>query len=436
MVTEQLLNEKYLAFNIKLLHEKYIKLINELELEKLYKTIEMPLSLVLFKMEKSGFKLDRNELLLLDEKYEKELADLTKEIYELAGTEFNINSPKQLGEILFDKLKLVAYNNKKKSTNIDVLTQLESDHPIINKLIRYRKISKLYSTYVKAFQNLMDSNNDKIYTLFNQTLTSTGRLSSSEPNLQNIPVRTDEGKNLRKVFIPSNENGYIVSADYSQIELRLLAAFSGDPTLIESFRQGNDIHATTASQVFGVKLSDVTSQMRRDAKAINFGIVYGISDYGLSQNIGTTRKAAADYIKKYFERYPLVKTYMDKNIEVCRQNGYVKTVFGRIRYIPEINNSNYNLKLFGERAAMNMPLQGSASDIIKLAMIKVQNELENKKLKSKLILQIHDELIIDCDKSELEAVKDILKNCMENVIELPVKLEVNISYGKNWYEAK
>ena len=436
VVTEQLLNEKYLAFNIKLLHEKYIKLINELELEKLYKTIEMPLSLVLFKMEKSGFKLDRNELLLLDEKYEKELADLTKEIYELAGTEFNINSPKQLGEILFDKLKLVAYNNKKKSTNIDVLTQLESDHPIINKLIRYRKISKLYSTYVKAFQNLMDSNNDKIYTLFNQTLTSTGRLSSSEPNLQNIPVRTDEGKNLRKVFIPSNENGYIVSADYSQIELRLLAAFSGDPTLIESFRQGNDIHATTASQVFGVKLSDVTSQMRRDAKAINFGIVYGISDYGLSQNIGTTRKAAADYIKKYFERYPLVKTYMDKNIEVCRQNGYVKTVFGRIRYIPEINNSNYNLKLFGERAAMNMPLQGSASDIIKLAMIKVQNELENKKLKSKLILQIHDELIIDCDKSELEAVKDILKNCMENVIELPVKLEVNISYGKNWYEAK
>lgn len=436
VVLEQLLNEKYLAFNIKLLNEKYTQKLNELELVNLYRNIEMPLSLVLFKMEKNGFKMDRNELSVLDEKYQSELKDLTQEIYELAGGEFNINSPKQLGEVLFDKLKLVAWNNKKKSTNIDVLNSLESDHPIINKLIRYRQISKLYSTYVKAFQNLMDVNNDKIYTIFNQTLTSTGRLSSSEPNLQNIPVRTEEGKNLRKVFIPSMPNGYIVSADYSQIELRLLAAFSGDPTLIESFKQGNDIHATTASQVFGVKISDVTSQMRRDAKAINFGIVYGISDYGLSQNIGTTRKAAADYIKRYFEKYPLVKEYMDKNVETCRELGYVKTIFGRIRYIPEINNSNFNLKQFGERAAMNMPLQGSASDIIKLAMIKVENELENKKLKSKLILQIHDELIIDCAIDELDEVTKILKSCMENVIDLAVKLEVNISYGKNWFEAK
>ncbi len=433
---EQSLDENKQAYNVFLLNEKFLKRVKDLELENLYNSIEMPLCKVLFKMEVCGFKIDKNELLLLDEKYNDELNNLTNEIYDLAGGTFNINSPKQLGEVLFDKLKLVAYNNKKKSTNIDVLTSLESDHEIIGKLIRYRQISKLYSTYVKAFENLMDKSNNKIYTIFNQTLTATGRLSSSEPNLQNIPVRSEEGKNLRKIFVPSYDDGFIVSADYSQIELRLLAAFSGDETLIDSFRKGYDIHATTAAQVFGVELSDVSSQMRRDAKAINFGIVYGISDYGLSQNIGSTRKVAADYIKKYFEKYPMVKTYMDHNVASCRELGYVKTLFGRIRYIPEINNSNYNLKQFGERAAMNMPLQGSASDIIKLAMIKVQNMLEEKQMRSKLILQIHDELIIDCVNDELDQVKQILIECMENVVELPVKLEVNISYGKNWLEAK
>ena len=433
---EQSLDENKQAYNVFLLNEIFLKRVKDLELENLYNSIEMPLCKVLFKMEVCGFKIDKNELLLLDEKYNDELNNLTNEIYDLAGGSFNINSPKQLGEVLFDKLKLVAYNNKKKSTNIDVLTSLESDHEIIGKLIRYRQISKLYSTYVKAFENLMDKSNNKIYTIFNQTLTATGRLSSSEPNLQNIPVRSEEGKNLRKIFVPSYDDGFIVSADYSQIELRLLAAFSGDETLIDSFRKGYDIHATTAAQVFGVELSDVSSQMRRDAKAINFGIVYGISDYGLSQNIGSTRKVAADYIKKYFEKYPMVKTYMDHNVASCRELGYVKTLFGRIRYIPEINNSNYNLKQFGERAAMNMPLQGSASDIIKLAMIKVQNMLEEKQMRSKLILQIHDELIIDCVNDELDQVKQILTECMENVVELPVKLEVNISYGKNWLEAK
>lgn len=436
LLIENNLNLNYRAYNLKSLEEMYIDNLNQLQLTNLYNNIELPLTKVLYNMEIVGFKIDQDVLYQLDSKFDCELKQVSNEIYDMADCEFNLNSPKQLGEVLFDKMNLYHGNNKKKSTGIDVLNSLKNDHPIIEKIIRYRQISKLYSTYIKSFEELINKDTGKIYTTFNQTLTSTGRLSSSDPNLQNIPVRSEEGKELRKMFVPSTSDGYIVSADYSQIELRLLASFCGDKKLIEAFSRGDDIHALTASQVFGVDLKDVTSQMRRDAKAINFGIIYGISDYGLSQNIGSTRKAAKEYIDTYFLKYPLVKKYMDDNVEYCKKNGYIKTYFGRIRFIPEINNSNYNIRQLGERCAMNMPLQGSASDIIKLAMIRVYNRMNDENLQSKLILQIHDELIVDCVKSELEKVTTILKEEMENVVDLKVKLEVNVSYGKDWYEAK
>ena len=436
LVIENDLSSKHYAYNLKKLKEIYKLKLDELGLFDLFYNLELPLVEVLYSMETTGFKVDKNVLFELDEKYSEEIKVLTKDIYDMAGCEFNLNSPKQLGEVLFEKLNLYHANNKKKSTGIDVLNALKADHPIIEKIIRYRTVSKLLTTYIKAFETIVDENTCKIHTTFNQTLTSTGRLSSSDPNLQNIPVRTEEGKYLRKMFVPANKDGYIVSADYSQIELRLLASFCGDDKLVEAYKAGKDIHATTASQVFGVELKDVTSQMRRDAKAINFGIIYGISDYGLSQNIGSTRKVAKDYIDRYFEKYPLVKQYMDSNIETCKQNGFVKTYFGRIRFIPEINNSNYNLRQLGEREAMNMPLQGTASDIIKLAMIRVYNRIKNENLKSKLILQIHDELIVDCVKEELEQVKTILTEEMENVVDLKVKLEVNVSHGTDWFETK
>lgn len=432
---EHNLSEKFCAYNIMKLTEIFSQKLNELELEYLFNEIEMPLAYVLYEMEEQGFKIDLNELANLDTKYSQQILELTEEIYKLAEIEFNINSPKQLADVLFNKLGLTAFNNKKNSTNIDVLNEIISQHAVVAKIIEYRKVTKLYTTYIKAFGELVNKETHKIHTIFNQTLTSTGRLSSIEPNLQNIPVRSEEGKMFRKIFIPSFSDGYILSADYSQIELRLLASFSEDPKLIEAFNNGEDIHTKTASEIFGVPLIDVTPLMRRDAKAINFGIIYGISDYGLSQNINSTRAKAADYIKKYFEKYPNVKKYMDENIENCKKNGYVKTLFGRIRFILEINSSNFNLRTFGERAAMNMPLQGTASDIIKLAMIIINNELKEKKLKSKLILQIHDELLLDCAKDELEQVKEIVINSMENVVKLPVKLNVNVEVGKNWFEA-
>ena len=415
--------------------DKYYAKLEKMDLFRLYYDIELPLMELLFDMEIQGFKVDRVELEELEVKYRQEITKLEKDIYDCAGTKFNIFSPKQLGEVLFDKFNLNIPSNKKKSTNIEILNEIEDRHPIVPLIIRYRTITKLYNTYILGFLNLLD-NKDKIHTLFNQTLTSTGRLSSSEPNLQNIPIRTEEGRNLRKLFVPSSENGMIVSADYSQIELRLLASFSCDEKLISAFNNGEDIHARTASEIFGVPLSDITPELRRQAKAINFGIVYGISDFGLSQNIGITRKEASNYIKLYFERYPNIETYMKSNVEYCRKFGYIKTIFGRIRPIPEINSSNYNIRTFGERAAMNMPLQGSASDIIKLAMVKIFDEFNKKQLKSKIIVQVHDELVVDCYPGEMEMVKDILRRNMENVVDLSVKLSVNIECGKTWFDAK
>ncbi len=435
LLHENGLDSKSFASSLFLLKNIYDEQIKALELEKLYKEIEMPLVEVLFNMEISGFRIDEKELDVLESKYEKEILSLSENIFAVAGKRFNINSPKQVAEILFDDLNLVTFNNKKRSTRLAVLEELVGVHPIIQDILRYRQIYKLYTTYVKAFKKLINPKTGKIYTLFNQMLTSTGRLSSSEPNLQNIPIRSDEGRELRKIFVPSHKNGSIVSADYNQIELRLMASFSGDEKLVEAYKHNKDIHTTTASEIFGVHPDMVKPAMRRDAKAINFGIIYGISDYGLSQNIGTSRQNAAEYIKMYFERYPSVKQYMDKSIAFAKENGYIKTLFGRIRNLPEINSSNYNLRMFGERAAMNMPLQGSASDIIKLAMISVFNKLQTEKLESKLILQVHDELIIDCAKGEEKAVSDILRECMESVVKLAVKLPVNISIGANLYES-
>ena len=420
---------------ISLMKNNYYAKLEKMNLLPLFLDIEMPLMSVLFDMEISGFKVDKDELNNLEERYRNEIVEIENEIYNHAGYKFNIASPKQLSELLFDHLGLNISSNKKKSTSIEVLEEISNSHPIVPLIIRYRTITKLYSTYIVGFSDLLDKDN-KIHTIFNQTLTSTGRLSSSEPNLQNIPVRTEEGRSLRKVFIPTHKDGYIVSADYSQIELRLLANFSGDEKLIEAFNSGEDIHTRTASEIFGIPACDVTPELRRNAKAINFGIVYGISSFGLSQNIKITNKEAAEYIKLYFERYPKINEYLKANVDLCKENGYVKTVFGRIRAIPEINNSNYMVRTFGERAAMNMPLQGSASDIIKLAMVKIFDEFKKENLKSKLILQVHDELVVDVYPGELEIVQRLLKNGMENVVDLAVKLTVNIESGKTWYDAK
>ncbi len=412
------------------------ELLKELGLIGLYNEIELPLSYVLFNMEKEGFKIDLKELDELLEKYSYEIKMLTNEIYKSVGVEFNINSPKQLAEILFNKLGLKSYISKKLSTNIEILNELSSQHPVIELIIRYRKLTKIKNTYLDSYKEITLRGGAIIHTIFNQTLTATGRLSSSEPNLQNIPIRDDEGRNLRKLFISKFKNGYLVSADYNQIELRLLASFSKDENMIKNFLTGKDIHTSTASQIFNVSQNEVTSQMRRDAKAVNFGIVYGISDYGLATNIGISRKNAKEYIEKYFATYPKVKEYMDDNVAKAKQDGMIKTIFGRLRRIPEIVSPNYQLRQFGERVAMNMPLQGSASDIIKIAMVKVSNELLKRGLKSRLILQIHDELIIDTDENELEEVKIILKESMENVVNLSVPLPVEVSVGKTWFECK
>ncbi|HAJ77732.1 MAG TPA: DNA polymerase I, partial [Clostridiales bacterium] len=369
------------------------ELINELKKESmlsLYNDIELPLVSVLFNMEQSGFKVDTDELLKLSEKYSAELNDLTQKIYLDAGEEFNIKSPKQLSVILFDKLKLQLPKRMKMSTGVEVLERIISQHPIIEKILRFRKIEKLQSTYIEPFLGLAEKDTNLIHTIFNQTLTSTGRLSSSEPNLQNIPVRDDEGKLLRKIFISRFENGKIITSDYSQIELRLVAHFSQDSKLLDAYKNNVDIHTQTASDIFEVPINFVNDKMRRDAKAVNFGIIYGISDFGLAQNIGVSRQEAKAFIDKYFETYVGVKSFMKTSVEKAKELGYVTTLFGRKRNIEELKSDNYMTRMFGERAAMNMPLQGTASDIIKIAMVEVYNEFKKQKLNSKLILQIHD----------------------------------------------
>ena len=414
-------------------------LIDELKKEdmlNLYNKIELPLVNVLFDMEQSGFKVDTDELSNLSRKYSAELQELTQRIYLDAGEEFNINSPKQLSVILFEKLNLQLPKRMKKSTGVEVLERIISQHPIIEKILRYRKIEKLQSTYIEPFLQLADGDTKLIHTVFNQTLTSTGRLSSSEPNLQNIPVRDEEGKLLRKIFTSRFDGGEIITSDYSQIELRLVAHFSQDKKLVDAYKKNIDIHAQTASDIFEIPLGFVNDKMRRDAKAVNFGIIYGISDYGLAQNINVSRAEAKMFIEKYFENYIGVKNFMDSSVQKAKEQGYVTTLFGRKRKIDELNSDNAVTRMFGERAAMNMPLQGTASDIIKIVMIDVFNEFKNEQLKSKLILQIHDELLVDTYPGEEEIVKQILKQKMENSVKLSVPLIAQIGEGKTWFEAK
>lgn len=413
--------------------------IKEENLTELYEKIELPLSDVLFEMEKAGFKVDIEALNETGEKYREILSELEKEIRDLTGeSELNVNSPKQLGEVLFEKLKIAKGKKTKTgySTSADFLENLEDKHPVIPIILKYRKIQKLQSTYVEGLKPLIDKTTGLIHTSFNQTVTATGRLSSSEPNLQNIPIRDEEGNKLRKFFVPKSSNRMIIGADYSQIELRLLAAFSDCQALINAFNCGEDVHKETASKVFKVPMDKVTSAMRRSAKAVNFGIIYGISEYGLAKNIKVSPKEAAGYIDSYFNEYPEIKGYMNALIASAKDKGYAETMMGRRRYIRELQSQNYNLRQFGERVAMNMPLQGSAADIIKVAMINVFSRLKKEGLKSELILQVHDELIIDAAIDEEEKVKKILKEEMEGAVDLKVKLTVEIAAGKTWFDAK
>lgn len=415
--------------------EEFDKLIKEKKLETIYNDIEFPLVKLLFNMEERGFKINEKMLDEIGQEFKEKIDKLTKEIYLEAGEEFNINSPKQVASILFDKLGIKAYNNKKQSTSASVLEELRYI-PIVDNILTYRKYSKLINTYIDVYKDICIKQGDIIHTTFNQTLTSTGRLSSSEPNLQNIPTRDDEGKILRKLFISKFKGGKIISADYNQIELRLLADMSGEEGLISAYNNGEDIHALTASHIFRKPIDEVTSNERRDAKAVNFGVIYGISDYGLSQNIKSTRAMAKDFIDSYFTKYPKVKIFMDDNIKSATEKGYALTKFGRIRQIPELASSKYQTRTFGERVAMNMPLQGTASDIIKLAMLKVDKRLEEEGLKSQLILQIHDELIIDSYPAEEEEVIKILREEMEGIAKLKIPLIVSVGIGDNLYDCK
>ena len=407
---------------------------------KLYTDIEHPLSVVLFDMEETGVCVDRETLGEFSVKYSAELKNLTSEIYKLAGEQFNINSPVQLGNILFEKLRIgnggpqKSKTKRNYSTTAEVLEKYADQYEIVRLLLRYRQIQKLNSTYVEGFRPLISAQG-KVHTTYNQMTTATGRLSSANPNLQNIPVRNDEGKELRKLFVASPGN-VLIDADYSQIELRLLAHFSGCRELIEAYNAQKDIHAITASQVFGVPLESVTPQMRRSAKAVNFGIIYGISSFGLAKDLGISAKRAKEYIDKYFGTYSDVKKYMDENVERARRDGYITTLCGRRRVINELRSSNYNVRSFGERAAMNMPLQGSSADIIKIAMINVYRKLNKEKLHAKLVLQVHDELVLDCPEEEQEVASEILRTEMENAVSLKVPLTVEVGIGKNWLSAK
>ncbi|WP_199229034.1 DNA polymerase I [Sporanaerobacter acetigenes] len=421
-----------------MLEDKIIGIIEGQGMKELYSDVELPLAEVLASMEYYGFKIDVEILKELGSEFDKEIDNLTKEIYELAGEEFNINSPKQLGEILFDKLDLPVIKKTKTgySTDAEVLDKLKDKHPIVENILKYRQIVKLKSTYIDGLMNLVDENTDRIHSSFNQTVTNTGRISSTEPNLQNIPVKTEEGRKIRKAFVPQDEDYILIDGDYSQIELRVLAHISDDPKLKEAFYNNEDIHTKTASEVFNVPKEEVTSIMRSRAKAVNFGIVYGISDYGLSRDLNISRKEAKEYIDNYLKNYKKVKEYMEEIVESGKKEGYVETILNRRRYLPELKSRNYVVRSFGERVAMNTPIQGSAADIIKVAMVRVYKELKLRNLKSKLILQVHDELIIETYKDEKDEVKEILKNTMESSIKLNVPLKVDIMMGDSWYETK
>ncbi len=429
------IDKVYSIYNIKL---TMAKIIEEQDMGELFHDVELPLASVLADMEYRGFTVDKEQLEELGVEFDRKIECLTAEIYKYSEVEFNINSPKQLGEILFNKLELPVIKKTKTgySTNAEVLEKLTEEHPIIEHILEYRQIVKLKSTYIDGLINLIDRSTHKVHSSFNQTITTTGRISSTEPNLQNIPIRTEEGRRIRKVFIPSSDEYTLVDADYSQIELRVLAHISDDPKLKEAFFTDEDIHTKTASEVFGVSLEDVTSEMRSNAKAVNFGIIYGISDFGLSRDLNISRAKAKIYIDNYLSNYIKVKDFMEDIVKDGKRKGYVDTILNRKRYLPELSSRNFNIRSFGERMAMNTPIQGSAADIIKVAMVKVYDELKKRELKSSLILQVHDELIIETHKDELEEVKTLLKDLMENAVKLSVPLKVDMETGESWYETK
>ena len=430
---------KYISqyvFAISELYSIFVQKVKENNLYSLYENVEKPLVKILADMEKTGVKVDKNKILELNEEYSKLADEYEQRVYELAGEVFNLNSPKQLGVILFDKMKLPVVKKTKTgySTDVEVLEKLSEDYEIAEYILKYRSLNKLISTYLVGILDYI-MEDDRVRTSYKQMITATGRLSSVDPNLQNIPVRTQEGKNIRKVFV-ADKNKVFIDADYSQIELRVLAHLSKDLVMIDSFKNDLDIHYKTASEVFGVPIEEVTDNQRRSAKAVNFGIVYGISDYGLSKDLNITRNEARQYIDGYLNTYPNIKNYMEEIVKIAKKDGYVTTILGRKRYIPEINSKNFNIRSFGERIALNTPIQGSAADIIKLAMIKVYERLKEEKVNAKLILQIHDELIIECDEKEKDIVKNILKESMENVYKLDLPLKVDVCEGRNWYESK
>lgn len=425
------------AYLIYKLQEKTTKELEEINAISLFNNIDMPTVEVLADMQWNGMYADEEELNKFGDKLKEQLEIKTKIIYEMAGEEFNINSIKQLGEILFEKMKLPVIKKTKSgySTDVDVLEKLKSEDPIITEILEYRQLMKLNSTYVEGLKQYINPKTKRIHSFFHQTITATGRISSTEPNLQNIPTRFELGKQVRKIFKPEKGKVYI-DADYSQIELRVLAHMSEDTHMVQAFKEGQDIHKQAASKVFKTPIDEVTKEQRSNAKAVNFGIVYGISDFGLGEQLGISRKQAKKYIDEYLTEYQGIKNFMDNMTEKAKETGYVETLFNRRRYIPELKSNNYMVRQFGNRAAMNTPIQGTAADIMKIAMINVYKELLDKKLKAKIVLQVHDEMMIESPIDEAEKVKEIVKKEMENAISLKVPLIAEVSEAENWYECK
>jgi DNA polymerase-1 len=436
LLTEYACEDADITLQLKAVFEP---LLEETKTMDLFRKIEMPLVPVLAFMEAEGVKLETSTLTEFSSELEADILNLDISIKELAGVSFNIASPKQLGEVLFEQLKVTdkpkLTKTKQYSTGEDVLVKLADKHPIIDKILDYRSLTKLKSTYVDALPKLINPRDKRIHTSYNQAVASTGRLSSNKPNLQNIPIRTKRGREIRKAFVPRNNDYTLLAADYSQIELRIIAELSEDAALIETFVQGLDVHTATAARIYGVSLEDVTPDMRRSAKTVNFGIVYGISAFGLSERLNIQRKEAAEIINQYFSKYPGVKSYMDSTIDFARANGYVETMMGRRRYLRDINSGNATVRGYAERNAINAPVQGSSADMIKIAMISIHDTLRHQKLKSKMILQVHDELVFDALKSEVEILKDIVDEKMKSAIQMTVPVVVDMNTGNNWLEA-
>jgi DNA polymerase I len=421
------------------LKEKLSEEITVAELNKLLDEVEHPLAMVLAEMEFEGVKIDEKALASMSKELQEESLRVQKEIFDIAGTEFNIASPKQLGEILFDKLKLIDKPKKTKTgqyaTGEEILSKMANEHEIANKILEFREYQKLKSTYVDALPKMISPRDGRVHTDYGQAIAATGRLSSNNPNLQNIPIRTVKGREIRKAFIPRDDNHLLLSADYSQIELRIAASFANDKTMIEAFKNGRDIHATTAARVFNVPLEEVDAGMRRKAKEVNFGIIYGISAFGLAQNLGISRTEANDIISAYFKEFSSIKDYMDASIAKAKEHEFVETIMGRRRYLRDINSRNATMRGYAERNAINAPIQGSAADIIKVAMVNIQKWLKAEKLGTKMIMQVHDELVFEVPKEEVDLVKPKIIDLMMNAVKIEVPLEVEAGVGENWLKA-